>query len=205
MWPVRSALVAVVILASLLVTAGATAVGLPARQDAPAAGRASVEFTVVPRTDPAVGDLITWDYTIYNHTSFALENIVITDELEGQVCYIDVLGADTSRTCFVVTLAGASGYEATANVVGTSVAADGAVIREIEAELTRVYEVHENPNAPEDLAFTDERPGDRADPSWPIDRWAPWAVVSVIAAGVLLAAFRLQPEPEKARSSTTRR
>lgn len=197
-----SVLVVGVLLASTVALFGAPAWAMAPSQQDPANGRASVEFTVAPRAAPTIGDLVTWDYVVENDTSFRVQRIVISDDLEGQICFIEALPARETKTCSVVTVASARSYDATATMTGRSVTLSGEVIREIEVSVIRSYVVDENSAAPADLAFT-EPPTlpDGSSPAWPVDRWGPWVVVALMAAGIVVAAFRLQPEPEKARGS----
>ncbi len=45
------------------------------------------------------GDPITWTYTVTNTGSVRLENVVITDDQEGEVCTIAALDVDETDTC----------------------------------------------------------------------------------------------------------
>ena len=196
-----AALVLFVTVMSVALGAGASVSAAPMQSDATQAGPGSIEFTVTPRGEPTVGDLMTWDYEIVNNTSFRLEDVVVTDELEGQICFVKIIAASASRSCSVVTVAGPTSYESATKVRATSVTIDGEFVRLVEAELVRNYQVRDAGTAPADLAFAEGTEVEDSSPAWPIDRWAPWAVIGVFAAGIAVAAFRLQPEPEQARNS----
>ncbi|TDT16750.1 putative repeat protein (TIGR01451 family) [Ilumatobacter fluminis] len=67
-----------------------------------------------------IGDVVVWEYVVTNTGNVALTNVVVTDDLEGEICVIDLLLVGASETCELTSFATVDGqYANVADVVGT--------------------------------------------------------------------------------------
>lgn len=62
------------------------------------------------------GDPITWTYDVTNTGNTALQDAVVTDDREGQICVIAFIDAGATSQCTAVGVAGTSAYENVATV-----------------------------------------------------------------------------------------
>ncbi len=74
----------------------------------------------------ALGDPVTFTYVVTNTSPLPLADVVVTDDVEGQICTIALLPFGGSETCELTTTAGLGAYENNSDVVGQPVDADGA-------------------------------------------------------------------------------
>ncbi len=81
-------------------------------------------------TGPEVnaGDIVTFTYVVTNNGPATVQDLVVTDDIEGPVCTIDVLSPGESSDCALETTAGVGQYVNVGTVVGDAVDAEGNVI-----------------------------------------------------------------------------
>jgi len=68
-----------------------------------------------------VGEPVLWTYDVTNTGNAALQNVVVTDDLEGPICVIDLIAAGVTTQCTKTGIAGAVDYQNTALVVAQPV------------------------------------------------------------------------------------
>jgi len=66
-----------------------------------------------------VGDAVTWTYVVSNDGNVALTNVVVSDDVEGEICTVATLDVGASETCSLTGVAVAGDYVNTATVTGT--------------------------------------------------------------------------------------
>lgn len=66
----------------------------------------------------SAGGEVLWTYDVSNVGDTALQNVVVTDDVEGPVCVIDVLNVGETRQCSLAGQAGSNSYQNTATVTG---------------------------------------------------------------------------------------
>ncbi len=111
---------------------------------------AGVDVPVIP-----TGAAVTWTYMVSNTGTLDLANVLVTDDLEGTVCLIDLLPAGESQTCTMTGIAQSGAYTNLGSVVGVPVDengnpatnADGTLIPAQEAEDPSNYIGVEQPMA----------------------------------------------------------
>jgi len=68
------------------------------------------------------GQAVSWTYDVTNTGNTALQNVIVDDDVEGQICVIDLLDAGTSSRCTAAGIAGERNYSNTATVTAQPVA-----------------------------------------------------------------------------------
>ena len=81
-------------------------------------------------TGPSIeaGDDVTFTYVVTNSGPLSVIDLVVTDDIEGDVCTIARLDAGASETCELLTNAGIGQYANTGNVVGQPVDQTGSPV-----------------------------------------------------------------------------
>ena len=72
-----------------------------------------------PGPDLEAGTTVTWTYVVTNVGDEVLNNVTVTDDLEGAVCQFETLAVDESRTCELTGIAELGQYENVATAMGT--------------------------------------------------------------------------------------
>ena len=67
------------------------------------------------------GDSLTWTYDVTNTGNTALQNVAVTDDLEGSICTIALLDAGATQQCTASGVAGATDYANVATVIAEPV------------------------------------------------------------------------------------
>jgi|GEM_PF-6898268 len=96
------------------------------------------------------GDAVTWEYVVTNTGNAVLLDVVVNDNIEGEICVIAVLLVGDTATCTAEGVAGTVGYQNVGTVTGTP-----AVINDPDAD----------PNDPDSYTPTGTDPVADEDPS----------------------------------------
>ena len=67
------------------------------------------------------GDPVVFTYAVTNTSAFPIVDVVVTDDIEGEICTIELLAVDETKTCEFETTAGLGAYENNSDVAGQPV------------------------------------------------------------------------------------